>query len=412
MIAVPQRRGACPSLSAPMQTGDGLLVRLKPLDGVLSPGNLAELAFAAARFGNGMLEITTRGSLQIRGLTAASARDLARFVDSLDIAMRDGVPIETAPLAGLDPEEVADPRPLAASLQGGIAQLALSAQLGPKVSVVVDGGGRSMLAGVKADVRLTAVRDGAAMVWRLALAGDAAGATFIADVVEADAFVAALDQLSSIAALGNAARARNLLDSNKEMSGSPEGGATKRNLGILPCGNPILLSDSRFAVRVELPFGAIDAATLERFSNALGQLGVVEFRLCPERSLLFLSDTQAGAMTALAAAHDAGLITDAADSRLTLVACAGSPACASAHYATKPLAEAIASDVAQLLDPSAKLHLSGCDKRCAEPSGPSIAVIGCEDGCVIVSNGTSVPPALRQYFQHRGVIRAEDRQIS
>ncbi len=31
------RRGACPALSAPMQTGDGLLVRLNPVAGGLSP---------------------------------------------------------------------------------------------------------------------------------------------------------------------------------------------------------------------------------------------------------------------------------------------------------------------------------------------------------------------------------------
>ena len=31
------RRGACPALSAPMHTGDGLLVRLNPVAGGLSP---------------------------------------------------------------------------------------------------------------------------------------------------------------------------------------------------------------------------------------------------------------------------------------------------------------------------------------------------------------------------------------
>ena len=34
------RRGACPSLSAPMVTGDGLLVRLIPRDGALQPEQL------------------------------------------------------------------------------------------------------------------------------------------------------------------------------------------------------------------------------------------------------------------------------------------------------------------------------------------------------------------------------------
>jgi len=34
------RRGACPALSAPMQTGDGLLVRLNLAEGGMTPGEL------------------------------------------------------------------------------------------------------------------------------------------------------------------------------------------------------------------------------------------------------------------------------------------------------------------------------------------------------------------------------------
>ena len=72
-----------------------------------------------ARHGNGIMEVTARGSLQIRGLTAESAPLLAAEVDALGIAVRTGVPVETGPLAGLDPEEIADPRPLAERIRAG-----------------------------------------------------------------------------------------------------------------------------------------------------------------------------------------------------------------------------------------------------------------------------------------------------
>lgn len=98
------RRGACPALSAPMQTGDGLLVRLNPVAGGLSPKQLIGLGESALRHGNGIMEVTARGSLQIRGLTAESARLLAAEVDALGIAVRSGVPVETGPLAGIDPD--------------------------------------------------------------------------------------------------------------------------------------------------------------------------------------------------------------------------------------------------------------------------------------------------------------------
>ena len=113
------RRGACPALSAPMQTGDGLLVRLNPVAGGLSPKALIGLCESALRHGNGIVEVTARGSLQIRGLTAESAALLAAEVDALGIAVRTGVPVDTGPLAGIDPAEIADPRPLAEAIRDG-----------------------------------------------------------------------------------------------------------------------------------------------------------------------------------------------------------------------------------------------------------------------------------------------------
>ncbi|WP_313956071.1 hypothetical protein [Mesorhizobium amorphae] len=113
-----QRRGACPALSTPMQTGDGLLVRLNPVAGGLSPKALIGLAESATRHGNGIMEVTARGSIQIRGLTTAGAGQLATEVNALGIAVRTGVPVETGPLAGLDMHEIADPRPLAVACAG------------------------------------------------------------------------------------------------------------------------------------------------------------------------------------------------------------------------------------------------------------------------------------------------------
>ena len=99
----PLPRGLCPTLAAPMQTGDGLLVRLNPVASGFSPNTLIGLCEAALGHGNGIVEVTARGNLQIRGLTARSAVALSRDVDALGIAVRTGVPVETAPLAGLDP---------------------------------------------------------------------------------------------------------------------------------------------------------------------------------------------------------------------------------------------------------------------------------------------------------------------
>src|ERR1700722_19398640 len=90
-------RGACPGLSAPMPTGDGLLVRLAPTE-AMSGDTFAGLCAAAGRDGNGIMEVTARGSLQVRGLTPRSAPLLADDVSRLGIAASDGVPVLTNPL--------------------------------------------------------------------------------------------------------------------------------------------------------------------------------------------------------------------------------------------------------------------------------------------------------------------------
>ena len=67
-----QRRGTCPALSTPMPTGDGWLVRLLPI-GTIGLDAFAALCDAAQAHGNGVVEVTGRGSIQVRGLTPDSA---------------------------------------------------------------------------------------------------------------------------------------------------------------------------------------------------------------------------------------------------------------------------------------------------------------------------------------------------
>ena len=86
------RRGACPSLDAPMQTGDGLLARIRVSDGRLDPSQLAGIASAAAKHGNGLVEVTARGTLEAATMTARGdldrlAAELRRFSDLGDLRL-------------------------------------------------------------------------------------------------------------------------------------------------------------------------------------------------------------------------------------------------------------------------------------------------------------------------------------
>src|SRR6516162_7553008 len=170
---VPHRRGACPGLSAPMLTGDGLLVRFSPVES-MSLAAFAGLCAAARKHGNGTMEISAHGNLQVRGLTPRSAPMFARAVAAFEIAAAEGMSITVDPLAD-DPQAVIDTRGLAADLRAAIAHAGLA--LAPKVSVLLDGGGRLHLDALAADVRLRAVAMPQGPRLHVSIAGDAASAT-------------------------------------------------------------------------------------------------------------------------------------------------------------------------------------------------------------------------------------------
>src|SRR3954469_25523204 len=158
------RRGCCPSLNAPMQTGDGLLLRLTPPLRGWRPGAVAAIAEAAERYGNGVIQATSRGNLQLRGFRSGSVAPLVQTLAEAGVSEGRHV-VAMNPLAGLDPQAFADPRTIAAAIAAGLPRLA------PKVSVVVDGGGALHLDALEADVRLQA---GGGGLWHLS-----AGAAYL-----------------------------------------------------------------------------------------------------------------------------------------------------------------------------------------------------------------------------------------
>src|SRR5213595_1412561 len=137
---ISMRRGACPGLSAPMATGDGLLARLTPSGSTIALDAFAGLCGAAQTHGNGIVEITSRGSIQVRGLSAASAPLFAAEVALLRIEAGDGIPVVTDPLAGLTDTDIFDAHALAAPLRKALAAAPFASRLSAKVSVTIDGG--------------------------------------------------------------------------------------------------------------------------------------------------------------------------------------------------------------------------------------------------------------------------------
>jgi len=386
------RRGLCPGLSQPMATGDGLLVRLAPTGATMSCEAFAALCTAARNCGNGVIEITSRGSVQIRGLTEASVKSFAAAVAGIDLAFSEGPPVLSDPLAGLDPEEAVDASAIAADLRRAIAVASFAVDIGPKVSVAIDGGGTLHLDAVAADVRMRAQARDACL--HVAVGGHAETATPIGAVAAEHAVEAAMRMLRVIAAGGPAARARDIVATN--------GAAAFRRViadilvdlpGPLrrPAADPLgthTLRDGRLAIGLGLAFGHAHCTALEELARAAAESGATGCRTAPGRALLVVGVTENGAGPLANIAQRLGFIVRADDPRRQVVTCAGAPICASAEIPTRALAPSLARVVIAGAD-APMMHLSGCTKGCACPRSAPLTVVGIEGRCGVVVNGSA-----------------------
>jgi precorrin-3B synthase len=423
---LPLRRGACPGLSAPMPTGDGLLLRLVPVDAMPLDAFTA-LCAAARAHGNGAMEVTTRGSLQVRGLTPGSAPLFASEVAALDIAAHDGVAVLAGPLRD-DPGEVIDSRGLAARLRRAIAEAGLA--LAPKVSVIVDGGGRLHLDALSADVRLLAVGPACTPRFLVALGtllplpeggrvgeggagrmrgvcrgsadplpnpppeegGGGAPHAWLGAIAPKHAVDVVVGLLQAIAAHGLAARAADVLSDGGldairarfriEPSAGPPPRPLVEMIGLHP------LRDGSLALGLALAFGHAQADTLAELARIAGAHGVRSIGTAPNRALMLMGVSLGDADGLAAAAEQLGFIVRAGDPRRRIAACPGAPACSSGFIDARRFAAALAPQLAGLRGGIA-VHVSGCAKGCAHPAPAPLTVVGSAHGCGIVRNGTA-----------------------
>ena len=393
-VPSPMRRGACPGLSAPMATGDGLLARLTPSGATIALPAFGGLCAAARRHGNGIVEITSRGSIQVRGLTAASSGPFAAEVAALGIPAEEGIPVLPDPMSGLDESSLIDAGEVADELRRAIAASSLASKLSAKVSVIVDGGGALHLDDVVADVRLRAVRTDRSVDFHVALGGTASSAVSIgaipADRV-AECTVRLLDRLVA----GSPQRMRSAVESAgaanfvSTLAGIVEQASAP---AARPAAEPVgihRLRSGAAAVGIALPFGHSDTETLQRLIGEAEHAGAAGLRTAPGRALLFVGLPADAARSFAARATSRGFIADPADPRRKVIACAGAPICSSGEIPARALAPAVAQAVCAV-NVAGPIHVSGCAKGCAHPAPAPLTIVGRAGACDIYRNGRLV----------------------
>ncbi|QBL94323.1 hypothetical protein KSAC_21200 [Komagataeibacter saccharivorans] len=371
MTIAPSVRGWCPGLHTPMEAADGWLVRVRPPLGRLSALQARQIAQAARRHGNGLIELTSRGNLQLRGLTPDSTRAFARDMHAAGLASADAATearrgLLLSPLAGLDPHAAADAPAVICALDAALATADTLCGLPAKFLIAVDCGGHIPAGTLRADIVVRACPTGWLVICGargLPCTGARVPATVLA-LAHALAATGARSRPLRDAGLGRAAFAQSgLLADTVEIPAAT--GATPQLAGPLP-GN---------AMGAVLPSGPIDADILEAVADWSETAGNGHMRIAPWRAII-LEDCAAPPPVP-------GLIATPDDPRLRISACIGMRGCGCAPRDVIADAACLAPD----LPPGVSLHVSGCTKGCAHPAPADITLVAGQDGYALCPHG-------------------------
>lgn len=364
-------KGWCPGAWQPMQSGDGLVVRVRPFGGRIGAEQAAGIADLAERYGNGLIDLTNRANLQIRGV---GEKDHPPLIDGLarlglldphpDIEGRRNIILN--PFWTKDDEVVAIANELERELADGPIGLPT------KFGFAVDCGSDRMLTAASADVRIERDIEG-----RLVVRADSS--EFGRVVARDEAAGVALSLTEWFVASGGARAGRGRMAAHiaagAKLPETLRGRAMPARKQAVP-GPGLTPYGALFGVA----FGQMTAATLKWLAERACGVRMTPWRMILAEGLREMQTCD-------------GLITRADDPLLRVVACSGAPKCPETHADTRALAAALAPH----LSASSRLHVSGCAKGCAQSAPAPITLVATSRGFDLIRDGsTRDAPVLRE----------------
>lgn len=351
-MTMPQVRGWCPGALRPMASGDGLVVRLRPRLGRLTPVQARGIATLSARHGNGLMDLTRRANLQIRGVSETGWPALLAGLRALDLLDADAA-AESRRNVILNPQAAAGGTEwqMAEAVVAALAALPLPAKFGAAVG----------LAGQAVD--LTLLPQG--RLWALHATGGTRHA-----LLPAEDIPQAIQRLAQWFLAHGEKRMKALLAHVRLPDWLDRASAS------VPPPLPVIGAATN-GWAVALPFGLLEAGQLAALAQA-------PLRLTPWRGLLVEGATAPPAIP--------GLILDPGDPLLRIHACTGAPACPQALGDARELARELAPD----LRDGETLHVSGCAKGCAHDR-PAHTLTATPQGWIEIAHGRASDPATNPY---------------
>ena len=422
------------------------MVRLRLSGGALTPAMASAIARLARTCGNGIIEVSSRANLQLRGVRDETLGPLQDGFGQLGL-LDENIEAESlrnvmiSPLAGLDIGNMFDIRPVALALERRLGEGSALQALPGKFLFLVDDGSLGGLGDIAADVRFELDHDGPSPQFRLSLGGAeqvtlaVCSAARLPDMAAsvAGVFLALRGQGETadrrmsqlVERLGLEAIAARIeggiqaMDGNRpcQRSESIQRVATRspwiaslrsqgrdRPRGLTRQRPSALLGAQPFGdgwiAGVAAPFGRLHAGDLENLARLLLRHGGTELRLTPWRMLLATGLSEAAAQALLADLRATNWVLDGDDPRLAAAACSGLNACA--HATTQVQSDA--AQLAALLPASTgiQLHVSGCAKGCAHNRPAAVTLVGRDGRYDWVDNGLA-----RDQPTHRSLSAAD-----
>jgi len=401
-IALGHRRtGLCPTFSRPTLQRDGYLLRVPLVGGLLELSQVECLAELARHSSNGIVELTNRGNLQLRGLAADALPTALQACRAVRLGDAAASLVTISPFAGPAEHE------LRATLAHCLADVDLE-RLSRKFVVHVDD-----VAGMTADrpadlsLRLVGGRsettvpvvgtttcatesEAARLAHRLAelciQAGPHARAADLASARGTAVLATALGATHAWQPSKSASCSQpptvgvTVLSRHRKVVATPSLGATTVEAAGFASARPGsgALVEAHLALAAAR-FGRVNAATLGAIGRLLRRHELATMRVTPWRAFAFTCSSAAQAAAVLGDATAIGLLTDPEDPAVGVIACIGAHGCWQTQLDTLAEAERFVANRPAEIEPGALIHVSGCDKFCATRAPVVLTLLGRTD---------------------------------
>jgi precorrin-3B synthase len=351
---------ACPGALQVHQAADGALARVRLPGGMITATQLEALALAAIQFGSSTMELTSRGNVQLRGVTDANALALAvAKAGLLPSPTHERVRnIVASPLTGRRGGLV-DVHALVGRLDAAIQADQALAELPGRFWFSLDDG-RGDVSGLGADVGAHFLEvDCAALL----VAGVDSGVR----MAEADVVDTLLTVARRFLAMREKSWRTSELDDTStltaELTATAEPGATWPPELRPPVGW-IEQDDGLVALGAGVPLGVLPARTAQYLAAIEAPLVVT-----PWRSVLVCDLEEGVADVALRVLAPLALVFDADSPWLEVSSCTGSPGCAHSVADVREDAAVAAQESVGF-----HRHFVGCGRACGSPAAGQVLV--------------------------------------